>query len=197
MDCDIIIIGAGCAGLTASIYAARAGKSVIVLENEGIGGQISTSPKVENYPGILSISGLEFSDRLFEQASELGVRLELEHAEKIAVEGDVKTVQTDYGSYSANAVIIATGVNHKKLGIDDEERLLGKGVSYCAVCDGAFYKNKTVAVVGGGNTALQSAVMLASVVRTGLPKKSGKPKTLSLFSMRLFSHLTATNALRL
>ncbi len=166
MDYDIIIVGAGCAGLTAAIYAARAGKKVMILENEGIGGQISTSPRVENYPGIKSISGMEFSDRLFEQASDLGVELELARAEKIEKNDDRFTVVTEYGSYTANAVILATGCKHRTLGLPEEEAYVGKGVSYCAVCDGAFYKDKTAAVVGGGNTALQNALMLAEICKT-------------------------------
>lgn len=160
---DIIIIGAGCAGLTAAIYASRAGKKVLILENEGIGGQIATSPKVENYPGFSSISGMEFSDKLYEQADALGVSIEFDKAEQIIDNGYTKTVKTEYGEYECRAVIIATGVKHRHLGIDAEERYIGKGVSYCAVCDGAFYKGKTVAVVGGGNSAVQSAIMLSSI----------------------------------
>ncbi len=163
MNYDIVIIGAGCAGLTAAIYAARAGKKVLILENEGIGGQIATSPKVENYPGFSSISGMEFSDKLYEQADALGVSLELDKAEKIIDNGSTKTVKTEYGEYECKAVIIATGVKHRHLGIDAEERYVGRGVSYCAVCDGAFYKGKTVAVVGGGNSAVQSAIMLSDI----------------------------------
>ncbi len=163
MDYDIVIIGAGCAGLTASIYAARAGKKVLILENEGIGGQIATSPKVENYPGFSSISGMEFSDKLYEQADVLGVSLELDKAEKIIDNGATKTVKTEYGEYTCKAVIIATGVKHRHLGIEAEEKYMGKGVSYCAVCDGAFYKGKAVAVVGGGNSAVQSAIMLSGI----------------------------------
>ncbi len=163
MNYDIVIIGAGTAGLTAAIYAARAGKKVLILENEGIGGQIATSPKVENYPGFSEISGMEFSDRLYEQASALGVELELDRAEKITDNGNSKTVKTEYGEFTCNAVIIATGVKHRHLGIDAEEKYMGRGVSYCAVCDGAFYKGKDVAVVGGGNSAVQSAIMLANI----------------------------------
>lgn len=163
MNYDIVIIGAGTAGLTAAIYAARAGKKVLILENEGIGGQIATSPKVENYPGFSEISGMEFSDRLYEQASALGVELELDKAEKITDNGDSKTVKTEYSEFTCKAVIIATGVKHRHLGIDAEEKFMGRGVSYCAVCDGAFYKAKDVAVVGGGNSAVQSAIMLSNI----------------------------------
>lgn len=160
---DIIIVGAGCAGLTAAIYAARAGKAVTILENEGIGGQISTSPRVENYPGIKSISGIEFSDRLFDQACDLGVELQLARAEGIEKNDGGFTVKTEYGDMTAKAVILATGCRHRHLGLPEEERFAGKGVSYCAVCDGAFYKGRTVAVAGGGNAALQNALMLAEI----------------------------------
>ena len=163
MNYDIVIIGAGTAGLTAAIYAARAGKKVLILENEGIGGQIATSPKVENYPGFSEISGMEFSDKLYEQASALGVELELDRAEKIIDNGESKTVKTEYGEFTCKAVIIATGVKHRHLGIEAEEKYMGRGVSYCAVCDGAFYKGKDVAVVGGGNSAVQSAIMLSNI----------------------------------
>lgn len=163
MNYDIVIIGAGTAGLTAALYAARAGKKVLILENESIGGQIATSPKVENYPGFSEISGMEFSDRLYEQASALGVELELDKAEKITDNGDNKTVKTEYGEFTCKAVIIATGVKHRHLGIEAEEKYMGRGVSYCAVCDGAFYKGKDVAVVGGGNSAVQSAIMLSNI----------------------------------
>lgn len=163
MNYDIVIIGAGTAGLTAAIYAARAGKKVLILENEGIGGQIATSPKVENYPGFHEISGMEFSDKLYSQADALGVELELDRAEKIIDNGETKTVKTEYSEFTCKAVIIATGVKHRHLGIEAEEKYMGRGVSYCAVCDGAFYKGKDVAVVGGGNSAVQSAIMLSNI----------------------------------
>lgn len=161
---DIIIIGAGTAGLTASIYAARAGKKVLLLESETIGGQISSSPEVENYPGIKRISGAEFSNILFEQATELGVDFELEKVtEVLADPHGGKTVKTEYNIYEGRCLILATGVKHRKLEIEKEDFLFGKGVSYCAICDGAFFKNKTVAVVGGGNTALQNAELLSGI----------------------------------
>ena len=159
---DIVIIGAGTAGLTAAIYACRAGKTVDFVEYEAIGGQISTSPRVENYPGFESISGAAFSDALFEQATKLGAELHFGKVVSITDNGATKLVKTDADeTLEAKAVIIAVGVKHRHMGIDDEQAYMGKGVSYCAVCDGAFYKDKTVAVVGGGNTALQSAVLLA------------------------------------
>lgn len=160
---DILIVGAGTAGLTAAIYAARAGKTVTVLENEAVGGQIATSPQVENYPGFESISGADFSDRLFTQATVLGVSVELEKAQAVRVQDGMFTVETSGESYSARALILATGVKHRRLGLAEEASYLGRGLSYCAVCDGAFFKNRTVAAVGGGNAALQSAIYLADV----------------------------------
>ena len=160
---DILIVGAGTAGLTAAIYAARAGKTVTVLENEAVGGQIATSPQVENYPGFESISGADFSDRLFTQATALGVSVELEKAQAVRAQDGMFTVETSGESYSARALILATGVKHRRLGLAEEASYLGRGLSYCAVCDGAFFKNRTVAVVGGGNAALQSAIYLADV----------------------------------
>lgn len=157
---DIIIIGAGCAGLTAAIYARRAGKSVLILESENIGGQISASHRVENYPGIPEISGMEFSDRLFSQATVLGADFELEKVTGIGREGRLMTVTTEESKRVCGCVIIATGVRHRRL--PAAENFFGTGVSYCAVCDGAFYKGKTVAVAGGGSAALQSALLLSS-----------------------------------
>ncbi len=160
---DLIIIGAGPAGLTAAIYAARAGKTVLVYEKEGIGGQIATSPKVENYPGIRCVSGTEFADNLYEQALAFGVEIELESVEGIKDNGEIKTVITENGENECRKVIIATGVRHKKLGLEKEEEYEGRGVSYCAICDGAFFKNRPVAVVGGGNAALRSAQFLSGI----------------------------------
>ena len=134
---DIVIVGAGTAGLTAAIYALRAGKTVLVTEGESFGGQITSSPRVENYPGISQISGSEFADNLVSQAMELGADVELERVIKI-VDGKIKTVITDSNSYQCKCVIIATGARHRPLGADGENDLAGRGVSYCAVCDGAF-----------------------------------------------------------
>lgn len=158
---DIVIVGAGTAGLTAAVYALRAGKSVLVTEGEAFGGQITSSPRVENYPGIASISGNEFADNLVSQAIALGADVEFEKVEKI-IDGKDKTVITDSNSYSCKCVIVATGAKHRPLGIDREEEFSGMGVSYCAVCDGAFFKGKEVAVVGGGDSALQSAIFLSA-----------------------------------
>ncbi len=161
-DYDIIIIGGGPAGLTAAIYARRANKRVLVMEKGSFGGQITSSPKVENIPGFLSVSGNEFAEKLLAQAMELGA--EVECIEAFSVEdGDIKKVVTDEGDYFAKAVIIATGTKHRMLQVDREEEFIGNGISFCAVCDGAFYAGKTVAVIGGGNSALQEAILLAQL----------------------------------
>ena len=159
---DIIIIGGGPAGLTAAVYARRAGKSVLLLEKEGFGGQIASSPKVENFPGFAAISGAELADRLYSQADELGARLELEEVLEIR-DGEVKTVVTDYGAYDCKALILATGMKHRTLGLPGEDAM--GGISYCAVCDGSFYKDRDTAVCGGGNTALQDALFLSDICR--------------------------------
>ena len=158
---DIIIIGAGPAGLTAAIYARRAEKSVLVIEKETFGGQITSSPKVENYPGFLEVSGNELADRLIEQALSHGAEIELDSVTKIEGTFGDFTVKCGGGEYKSRTVIIAAGSHHRRLGIEGEERLTGSGVSYCAVCDGAFFKGQSVAVIGGGNTALQDAVLLS------------------------------------
>ncbi len=158
---DIIIIGAGPAGLTAALYALRADKSVLVLEKETFGGQITFSPNVENYPSVIQMSGNEFAEKLLDQVMHHGADIELAKAEKIIKCDGYNTVVTDHGTFDGKAVIIATGSRHRHLGIDRELELIGEGVSYCAVCDGAFYNGREVAVIGGGNTALQEAVMLS------------------------------------
>ena len=163
---DIIIIGAGPAGLTAAIYARRASKSVLVLEALSYGGQIINTPDIENYPVAAHISGFDFATKVYEQAEALGAEFVFEKAVEIRDGGSEKTVVTTDNTYTAKAVIIATGSENRKLGIDDEEKLVGKGVSYCATCDGAFYRKKTVAVVGGGNTALEDALYLADLAET-------------------------------
>lgn len=159
---DIIIVGGGPAGLTAAVYARRAGKSVLLLEKAGFGGQIATSPKVENCPGFSVISGAALAERLYDQACDLGARIELEEVLELR-DGTPKTVVTDYGAYTCTALILATGMKHRTLGLPGEERI--PGVSYCAVCDGSFYQGKDVAVCGGGNTALQDALFLAELCR--------------------------------
>lgn len=159
---DLLIIGAGPAGLTAAIYASRAGLKVKVLEELSPGGQVAVTPEIENYPGMKNISGADFAISLFEQATELGVEIEFERAETVEA-GDIKTVKTESGTHSAKALIIANGAKRKKLNVPGEQEFSGKGVSYCAVCDGAFYKGKKTAVIGGGNTALEDALYLAKV----------------------------------
>ena len=159
---DIAIIGGGPAGLTASVYARRAGKSVVVIERDTFGGQITFSPKVENIPGFTSLSGNEFAEKLVDQA--LAQSVDFESAEVLSIEdGEVKTVVTDGGNISSRTVIIATGAKHRLLGVENEENLIGNGISFCAVCDGAFYEGKHVGVVGGGNSALQEALMLSEI----------------------------------
>lgn len=159
---DIIVIGGGPAGLTAAIYARRANKTVLVIEKATFGGQITFSPKVENIPGFLSVTGNEFAEKLVEQAIEQGV--EFEYCEALKVTGDsVKTVETDGGNFEAKTVIIATGAKHRRLGLENEDRFIGDGISFCAVCDGAFFRDKIVAVIGGGNSALQEALQLSEL----------------------------------
>ncbi len=160
---DIIIVGGGPAGLTAALYALRANKTVLVIEKGSFGGQITYSPKVENIPGFLSLTGNEFAEKLVEQVLEQGADTECSEVTKI-IDGDTKTVVTEDGEeYTAKAVIIATGAKHRMLGLPREESFVGEGISFCAVCDGAFYENKTVAVIGGGNSALQEALLLSDL----------------------------------
>lgn len=161
---DIIVIGGGPAGLTAAVYAGRANKSVLVLEKGTFGGQITSSPKVENIPGFLAVSGNEFAEKLMEQAMELGAEIECCEAMKL-IDGEVKTVVTDEGEYQGKTVIIACGTTHRLLGLPKEDELVGNGISFCAVCDGAFYEGKTVAVIGGGNSALQEAILLSDTCK--------------------------------
>ena len=159
---DIIVIGGGPAGLTAAIYARRANKSVLVIEKGSFGGQITFSPKVENIPGFAEVTGNEFAEKLVEQA--LGLDAEVECAEVLEIkQGDIKTVVTDSGEFEAKTVIIATGAKHRMLGLPREEEFVGEGISFCAVCDGAFYAGRDVAVIGGGNSALQEAILLADL----------------------------------
>ena len=158
---DIIIIGGGPSGMTAALYALRANKSVLILERENFGGQIANSPKVENYPTIKEISGSDLTDRMVSQIMDMGAEFELENVQKIEKKGDNFEVTTDYGTHEGRAIIIANGVKHRTLGLPKEEELIGKGVYYCAVCDGPMYKGKEVYLIGDANTALQYAVLLS------------------------------------
>ena len=162
---DIVIVGAGTAGLSAAIYAVRAGKRVIVLEATTHGGQIVNTPEVENYPGIQKISGFEFANNLYEQAKSLGAEVIYEKVIGIEVNGEEKIVHTAKEDYQAKAVILATGAKNRPLGLEHEKEWIGAGISYCATCDGMFYRGKDVAVAGGGNTALEDAIFLTNYCR--------------------------------
>lgn len=159
---DIVIIGAGPAGLTAAIYALRANKKVLIIEANIYGGQIVNASKIENYPGILNISGYDFASALYNQVKSLGGQFKLETV--IRIDKD-RIVITDKDKYGAKAIIIATGAKNRKLKVENESKFIGKGISYCATCDGNFYKDKDVAVVGGGNTAVEDALYLADIAR--------------------------------
>lgn len=158
---DITIIGSGVAGMTAALYALRSEKKVLILERETYGGQIAKSPKVENYPTLKSVSGYELSDKIFEQINDLGVTFELEEVQKLEKQGDTFKVTTDYHTYDSKSVIIANGVKPRMLNLENEEKLLGKGIYYCAICDGPFFKGQDVVLVGDGNSAMQYALLLA------------------------------------
>ncbi len=179
---DIIIVGGGAAGMTAALYALRNGKTALVIERQGFGGQITHSPKVENYPGTLQMSGNEFADRMLDQILNQGAQIELETVVAVEDRGDHKVVRTEEGSaFEGRAVVLATGVKHRMLGLEGEEELVGEGISFCAVCDGDFYTGQTVCVAGGGNSALQEAVLLAEkcrevVILQDLPQLTGEQK---------------------
>ncbi len=178
---DIIIIGAGPAGLTAALYARRAEKSVLVIEKAVFGGQITFSPKIENYPGFAALSGNELADKMMEQVIALGADFEMETVTSVADEGGVKKVYTEGGVFEGRTVVIATGAAHRHLGVEGEEELIGGGISFCAVCDGAFYSGQTVAVIGGGNSALQEAMLLSETCKRvilvqNLPELTGEKR---------------------
>ena len=161
---DIVIVGGGPAGLTAAVYGLRAGKTVLVIEKNGFGGQIAYSPKVENIPGTKVISGTEFADHITDQAMALGADMELEKVVKVEKTAEGFTVHTEEGSaFDGKTVILAVGVKHRTLGLPGEEELIGQDISFCAVCDGAFYTGQEVAMIGGGNSALQEALLLSEV----------------------------------
>ena len=163
---DIIVIGGGPAGLTASIYALRAKKSVLLIEGSVVGGQISSSPRVDNFPGFKSISGADLGEKLFDQALALGLEIEFANVLALTQENKINKVATDNGDFESKAVIIATGAKHRKLNVENEDKFIGNGVGYCVVCDGDFYAGKDVAVVGGGNSALQGAIYLSNICKS-------------------------------
>lgn len=184
---DIIIIGGGMAGMTASLYALRNEKKVLILEKECVGGQIAKSPKVENYPTVKSISGSELADQLFDQILGLGVDFELEDVLSVEKKEDIFYVQTNYNTYEAKTIIVATGAKHRTLGLDNEDKYLGKGLYYCAICDGPFFAGKDVTLIGDANSALQYALML-----------SGYCKTVNMFTLfdKFFGEKTLQEAVR-
>lgn len=164
MPYDILVVGGGPAGLTAAIYGCRSGKSVLIVEKEGFGGQIALSPRVENYPGVGSISGVELADSMLDQAIEQGAETEVGEVVSLYQGQDCWIARTDEGEeYQGKSVILAVGAEHRPLALPGEEKLVGKGISYCAVCDGDFYRGKDVCVCGGGDTALQEALLLSDI----------------------------------
>lgn len=166
MKYDVVIIGAGPSGLTAGIYATRAGLNVAIVEKQFAGGQITSAENVENYPGFGSISGVDLSLKMLDQAENLGVKMIYDTVTKTSLKSEVKQIETaNNGIIEARAVILCAGSNNRKLGIESEEKFIGRGVSYCALCDGAFYKDKSVVVVGGGNTAIGDALYLAKFAK--------------------------------
>ena len=179
---DIIVVGGGPAGMTAALYALRNGKTALVIEKQGFGGQITHSPKVENYPGTMQMSGNEFADHTLEQILAQGAEIEFETVTGVEDAGDYKVVVTEEGSrFEGRAVVLATGVRHRMLGLEGEAELVGEGISFCAVCDGDFYAGQTVCVAGGGNSALQEAILLADkckevVILQDLPRCTGEQK---------------------
>lgn len=187
---DIIVVGGGPAGMAAALYALRNGKRVLVLEKNGFGGQIAYSPKVENYPGSLQLSGSELAEKMLDQILAQGAEVELEKAVSVEDLGDRKTVRTEEGgAYDCRALILAPGVKHRLLGLPGEEELIGSGISFCAVCDGDFYRDQTVCVAGGGNSALQEAILLADKCRQvillqDLPEFTGEKRLQELLFRR-------------
>ena len=159
---DIVIVGAGTAGLSAAIYGVRAGKTVLVLEGKTYGGQIVNSPEVENYPGIAKTSGFEFATALYEQASGLGAEIDFDSVLRVEKQGKDFVVYTEDREIPCHSVILATGAKNRPLGVEREESMIGAGISYCATCDGAFFRGQKTVVVGGGNTALEDAEFLSN-----------------------------------
>ena len=209
---DIIVVGGGPAGMTAALYGLRSGKKVLVIEKSGFGGQITHSPKVENIPGFASLSGNEFAERFLDQILGQGAEIEFENVTKVTDEGALKRVETEEGSvYEAKTVILATGVKHRMLGLPGEDELVGEGISFCAVCDGDFYTGKTVCMVGGGNSALQEAILLSDkcakvTILQDLPYLTGEARLQEVLldrdnvtvrcGMKVLELLTADGALK-
>lgn len=187
---DIIIVGAGPAGLTAAIYARRANKTVLILDKGAFGGQIAFSPKVENYPGFETVTGAELADKMVEQALSQGADVEVENVVSVKNENGIKTVITEDGNeFSGKALIIAVGAKHRHLNVPNEEKFLGEGISFCAVCDGAFYNGMNVALIGGGNSALQEAILLSETCKKvtvvqNLPYLTGEKKLQEIIEKR-------------
>lgn len=159
---DVIIVGGGPAGMAVALNTLRNGRSCLILEKENFGGQMATSPKLENIPGIKAISGIEYSDQMFEQITDMGAQFELEDVESVTKIGEKFVVKTNYNTYESWVVVLANGCHHRKMNLPHEDDLVGKGISYCAVCDGAFYKGQEVNIIGDANTALQYALLLAN-----------------------------------
>ncbi len=185
---DVIIVGSGPAGLTAAIYALRSNKTVLVLEKETLGGQITSSPMVENFPGYQHISGNELVQNIMDQVINLGGIIELEEVIHI-VDGKVKKIITDLNSYEAKAIIFAAGAKHRRIGLPKEEDFVGNGISFCVTCDGPFYKDKVVGVIGGGNTAIITALTLCDICQKviivqNLPKLTAEPNLLDKLANR-------------
>lgn len=187
---DVIVVGGGPAGMTAALYALRNGRSVLVLEKTGFGGQITHSPKVENWPGTARMSGNEYADAFLEQILDQGAEVDLVEAVRVEDRGDHKAVYTAEGEIrEGRTVILATGVRHRELGLPGEREMVGEGVSYCAVCDGDFFRGKKVCVAGGGNSALQEAMLLAGkcaevIMLQDLPEFTGEKKLQDLLMSR-------------
>jgi thioredoxin reductase (NADPH) len=186
---DIIVIGSGPAGLTAALYARRAGKSVLVIEKASFGGQVNYSPKIENYPGSKQISGSEFADKFVDQVMSHGGEFEFGEVVDVTDNGQTKTVKTDSDEFEGKTVIIAAGVKHRHLGVPGEEKFSGEGVSYCAICDGDFLAGRDVVVVGGGNSAFQDAILLSEKCKSvtmvqDLPYFTGEASSLEVLKSR-------------
>ncbi|MBR3863853.1 MAG: FAD-dependent oxidoreductase [Clostridia bacterium] len=160
---DVIVIGGGVSGLNCALYALRNGKSVLIFEGDAVGGQIANSPKVENFPTFMEISGSDLADKFYEQVQNRGAEFEYDRVISVEKQGNIFTVSTEYDSYQAKSVVAAVGVAHKHIGVSGETELLGNGVYYCALCDGPFYKGREVALIGDGNTAMQYSILLSSI----------------------------------